>query len=216
MRQYINLTENLFKRPLRWSEKELTSLEGLFDKFDIDTIEFIDLSRNEIRNLKGLPKICPSVNLMKNRLESLEGSPRIIKGYFDIANNPTLKSLEGGPEEIRGYFDCSETGITSLKGCPKFVNGTFDCSDTNITSLEGMPEKIRNGSNFYCKNPNLTPEGMVPCLFSDLKNVTFKDIGTDLAMVLEKFHKLSQEEKAEHFLETVDLIDKYFSKSVRY
>jgi hypothetical protein len=84
-----------------------------------------------------------------NQLNSLEGCPKEVGGYFDCSNNELI-SLEGCPELINGRFDCSYNELTSLDGCPKEV-GDFDCSDNELTSLEGGPKKVKN---FDC-NDNL-------------------------------------------------------------
>ena len=71
-------------------------------------------------------------------LESLEGSPRIVVGYFYCSSNK-LKSLEGGPEYVGTNFYCFDNpNLESLRGAPQYVDGYFNCA-----------KELRKGENLY-------------------------------------------------------------------
>ena len=72
-------------------------------------------------------------------LDSLEGAPKIVSGYFYCSSN-NLTSLEGAPREVHGNFDCSiNQKLESLEGAPKIVTGNFDCTKCpKLTSLDEL------------------------------------------------------------------------------
>ena len=47
-----------------------------------------------------------NIDVSNEDLESLEGSPKKVIGYFWCDNNKNLESLEGAPEYIGGNFYC--------------------------------------------------------------------------------------------------------------
>jgi hypothetical protein len=89
----------------------------------------------------------------RDDITSLDGSPEIVEGAADVANNK-LTSLKGGPKEVGGSFSCSKNLLTSLKGGPKKVGTYYYCSNNKITSLEGAPETITR--DFFCHDNALT------------------------------------------------------------
>ena len=50
-----------------------------------------------------------------NNLQSLEGSPEKVGGYFSCSNCDKLTSLEGAPEKVDGYFNCSRCNLDFIK-----------------------------------------------------------------------------------------------------
>jgi hypothetical protein len=81
-----------------------------------------------------------------NELDSLEGIPEKVDGFFDCSYNE-LASLEGVTQTVGGGFDCSNNNIVSLEEAPRTINGNFYCYFNNLTSLKGAPETIKG--NFY-------------------------------------------------------------------
>lgn len=74
-----------------------------------------------------------SLRLGGGTLETLEGSPKILRGDFEVSGN-LLKSLQYGPEQILddSDYNCSDNQLTSLEFGPKLVEGTFNCKGNNI------------------------------------------------------------------------------------
>ena len=89
-----------------------------------------------------------------SNLQSLEGCPEKVGGYFSCSFCNNLQSLEGCPEKVGGNFYCYGcNNLQSLNGSPETVND-FNCSNCDkLQSLEGSPEKV--GGNFNCYGCNL-------------------------------------------------------------
>ena len=84
--------------------------------------------RNYTINSKGEIDVDGGVNLNNNDFEELPYKFGIVKGYFDIGDNPNLISLKNCPNEVGYYFRCSYCPkLDSLKGCPKEVGWKFFC-----------------------------------------------------------------------------------------
>jgi len=88
-----------------------------------------------------------SINCCFHDLESLEGAPNYVSGYFECSGN-NLKSLRGAPKYVGSYFTCYNSNVESLEGAPVYVGGTFSCYDNNLNSLKGAPKYV--GGNFHC------------------------------------------------------------------
>ena len=75
-------------------------------------------------------------------IESLEGCPSRVDGFFDCTNTK-ITSLVGGPETVGDNFFCHETLIRNLHGAPKEVGGVFSCFHTPILNLLDCPKSGR-------------------------------------------------------------------------
>ena len=142
----VNSNDNVYIK-----NKQMTSLVN--DLFVWGTINGgFDCSWCSLTSLKGAPKtvkdfVCCECPL----LESLEGGPEIVTGYFDCGGCKSLKTLEGGPQEVRGTFYCNHCkSLTSLKGAPGIID-EFNCSGCDsLKTLIGAPEIVE--SYFDCSN----------------------------------------------------------------
>ena len=118
-----------------------------------------------------------NINVVGMNLDSLEGAPKKVYGYFFCEKN-NLKNLNSGPDIVRGNFSCSSNKkLESLEGAPEVVNGIFHCLDCpKLKSLKGAP-KIVEGS-FYCTEcPLLT--SLDELLDTEIKGKLYSDIMTD-------------------------------------
>ena len=56
-----------------------------------------------------------------------------VKSGFSCFNCKSLESLEGAPEKVIGFFDCSKcASLKSLKGAPKKVRDNFICYSCKV------------------------------------------------------------------------------------
>ena len=133
----------------------------LATKCKFKTLEFfptsigddVDLSEGELESLDGLniKELDGDFDISKNNIKSLKGCPQIIDGYFDCQWN-NITSLEYGPKTVGGDYICADNNIKSLKGVPEEINGDFNCSSNNFSTLEGGPKSVEgdyNGSGNY-------------------------------------------------------------------
>jgi hypothetical protein len=111
---------------------KLTSFKGIENTVIKGGLE---VSVNNIKNLKGLPKkIGKGISLSENPLTSLKGLPSTVNGDLELIGTK-IKSLEGTPKIVNGSFlamDCKS--LKSLKGIPKVIKGHF--------YIEGAPIKV--------------------------------------------------------------------------
>ena len=136
---------------------------------------YFDCSYNQLKSLKGCPKVVKDFYCNYNKLTSLEFSPEIVNGNFNCGKN-NLNNLDKGPNLVTGNYNCSFNFLTSLKGCANIIEGYFDCSfnfliinylkDIEINKIGGLIYLLENkelGNLQYIKN------------FEELNN-TIKDI----------------------------------------
>jgi len=114
-----------------------------------------------LKSMKNLPKIVKGYfSVANNKLTTLEGSQTtIVTGTFNCSGNK-LKNLKGSPMKCGGFI-AMMNGLESLEGSPEEVYGDFLVSNNKLTSLEGSPIKI--GGTYDCsdnKLENLT--GLTP------------------------------------------------------
>ena len=123
-----------------------------------------------------------SIDCSNLKLNSLEGSPKIVKGAFTVPNNK-LQNLKGGPREVQGDYDCYDCQLDSLEGSPESVGMDFNCFGNNLTSLKGGPKFVHrtfNCSENDIKNP--LEEVMMyqikadTYIFDEIGRIEFKDI----------------------------------------
>ena len=68
-----------------------------------------------------------------------------VGGYFNCSHCIRLESLDGTPKIVGGYFDCSGCkSLESLDGAPEKVGGNFYCSVCKIQFTEDDVKKVSN------------------------------------------------------------------------
>lgn len=116
--------------------QSLTTLEG--SPKSCDNFECVRIPN--VKNLKGGPKEVVNYDIDGCCIESLEGAPEEVSGYFS-AYGADLTSLKGGPKTVGGYFTCESTRITDLVGGPEIVGTSYNTRGTRLKSLEGAPKE---------------------------------------------------------------------------
>lgn len=126
------------------NDLNLTSLEGFIGEDLNQNIEFLSLSNNKLKNLKGGPNNVLEYNLNFNNLESLEGISKNVQIISLNYNN--LKSLDGLPSKMADVY-ATHNNLETLKGSPQEIEGFFDVSNNNLKILEGGPIKVIESYN---------------------------------------------------------------------
>jgi hypothetical protein len=128
-------------KSLRIESKVLTSLNGLPD---LPNLQTLDLGWTAISSLAGLPTL--------PRLQTLDVSGTQITSLAGLPDLPSLQSLDLSGTEITSLaglpalpslqaLDLGRTEITSLAGLPALPSlQTLDLGRTEITSLAGLPD----------------------------------------------------------------------------
>ncbi len=103
---------------------------------------FIVLIKKKLTSLEGSPKIVEkNYYCDSNKLTSLVYSPKIVKGDFDCSNNKLI-SLEYSPKVVKKDFNCSNNKLKNLLNSPQVVNN-FICNNNDLISLEGCTKQIK-------------------------------------------------------------------------
>ncbi|GIW67793.1 MAG: hypothetical protein KatS3mg096_661 [Candidatus Parcubacteria bacterium] len=123
-------------KSVRLENKGLTSLEGSPEK-----VYFFNVSRNNLKNLIGSPKIVKDYYADYNQLETLEGSPEEVD-YFDISHNPTLKNTDGIPKRI-GILDLFGT-IHSASQFTEYPDSVKDIYFDYKIPIEDVKQIVSN------------------------------------------------------------------------
>lgn len=75
-------------------------------------------------------------------IETLEGGPKKIKGWFNCQYCDNLKTLEHMPSHVTEIYCKYCENLVSLKGCPKKVY-TFNCTGCNsLKDLSNGPKEV--------------------------------------------------------------------------
>lgn len=135
-----------FKVNVNLRGKGLKSLRELPIKIKIIDGE-LDISENELVDLKGCPEKVNSLNASSNKLKTLEGSPKSIQDSFKVNKNP-LVNLKGAPKFIGGNFDVNDCQLITLVGGPEEVKGVYDVSKNKLKNSFGLAEKVGKSINF--------------------------------------------------------------------
>ena len=81
-------------------------------------------------NSKGEIDVNGNVYLQHRNFNELPYRFGVVKGYFDIGNNPNLISLKNCPNRVSDYFGCDNCSkLDSLEWCPSYVVWNFYCND---------------------------------------------------------------------------------------
>ena len=129
----------------------LKTLEGWFPK---EVGEFIEVSKNNLTDLKGSPKISNgSFYCQDNELTTLKGCPEEIRGTFDVSYNE-LESFEHCAKLVTGYFLAESNYIKNLKHLPSEIS-RLDLRFNHIENLEGCPDVSRKINIQNCRLTSL-------------------------------------------------------------
>ena len=179
--RHVKRYSELFEAQMELTEKQTRWLDGCTNgKWELNEVTGLvdvkgsfDCSGQNLRDFKGVRfgVVSDQFICSDNPLESLEGCPQRVVGYFSCSNT-LISSLKGAPESTGRSFDCSNCSLTTLEGAPRSVGGNFYCYHNFLTSLEGAPEGV--GLDFYCYDNSLTslkgaPQRVLGC-FSCLDN----------------------------------------------
>lgn len=141
----------------------LTTLEG--SPSSCHTFQGVRIPN--VKNLKGGPLQVVNYDIDGCKIESLEGSPEEVSGYF-AASGTDLTSLKGGPKRVGGYFSCESTRITDLVGGPETVGSSYVARGTRLKSLEGAPKECRILIISKCTGRIWDPRPLKDCKIGDL------------------------------------------------
>ncbi len=133
------------------NDGNIKNIVDLASGTEIPAICFQKIEISHFPNISKL-KITGDIRIIDGVLESLEGFPKLVDGYFYIRGNK-LTSLHGAPEYVGRSFYCDFNELTTLKGAPKIINGTFGCEHNKLTSLSGGPEEVAD--DFICRGNQL-------------------------------------------------------------
>ena len=123
-----------------------------------------------------------NLDVTNNKLNSLDGCPEHITGWFHCDINK-LTSLIGGPQKVDGSYSCEQNQLTDLIGCASHIGGTLICTCNNITSLVGIHKIIKSCKLIWFDVDKII-EGGIGLLLIDNLN----EISTDT----ESFHIISK------------------------
>jgi hypothetical protein len=86
----------------------------------------------------------------ESEIETLEGGPKKIKGWFDCQSCNNLKTLEHMPTNATEVFCTYCENLISLKGCPKRLYN-FNCTGCNsLKDLSNGPKEVLN--DYICSH----------------------------------------------------------------
>lgn len=104
------------------TDNRLENLEG----FPMYCEIIFDARRNKLKSLNGCPeKInCRKFDVSYNNLRNLKGGPKMAIDY-DCSHNQ-ITTLVGGPVEVKGKFDCTHNNLYNLLGMPTHYQISYD------------------------------------------------------------------------------------------
>jgi len=103
-------------------------------------IYFTNQVLTELPDLSDV-KVLGSFLCYNNQLQTLEGAPKYVGGYFSCNSNPQLTNLKGAPEYVGGSFDCGYNYLQTLEGLPRFIGGNLCWCSTKVT-MEDFYENL--------------------------------------------------------------------------
>ncbi len=105
-----------------------------------DSLEYLDISSNQITQLPTLPSKLKYLDCYENKLTSLPALP-IGLTHLDFSTNLIL-NFPVLPPNIE-FLNCSDTKVTTYPTFPSTLRH-FDCSANNLTSLPIIPMEIEH------------------------------------------------------------------------
>ncbi len=131
-----NINVPIVKKNIQLGENHITSFQ--FNQNIIDG--FLDLSRNKIQNIKGIPHVNDFIALNENELKDLSHFPMVDGDIFIQKNKIT--SLQGLPEKINASLIAYENELNDLRGCPSVIQGRADISKNPLMTLKGVAQSV--------------------------------------------------------------------------
>ena len=130
--------------------KELTKLGIKNFKINPDTLE-VDVDGDLHFHQYKQPRLPARFGVVTGNytinnctLETLDGSPHTVNGYFVSMNNPKLHSAVGGPQSVpEDHVSFEGSPIVTIAGLPKIIGGYLILDKTGITSISGISKQIR-------------------------------------------------------------------------
>lgn len=130
---------------------------------------------------------------MKSISEVVKSHPNykpkmLMRGTFEIYDNPHITSLEGSPSEIEGTFAITNSNnIESLAGAPKKVD-KFECIGSNkLKKMVGCPSIVKNLTITECNNIESLDGCPEQVVFFTIMNAKIKDLSGGPRMVFEDY-----------------------------
>lgn len=195
----------------------LVSLEGGPISSD-KSMNYLISSNSNLKSLKGCPEVTGDFDASGCDLQSLEGSPRVVFGYFNVSEN-NLKSLEGSPDEVHGMYNCSYNEIKDVTGISGFIQDKLDIDDNPIESLRGFNY---TDSNFQLPRTIYLSdsEDRKGELLIDIAKICFAYKIPWEQGVIRKWDRMTDEEKVMIYKQVKDVISeedfKYYKAMERY
>lgn len=196
---------------------DLVSLEGGPTKAS-SSMDYLIYTNSNLRSLSGCPEETRDFDASSCDLQSLDGSPRIVNGYFNVSENK-LTSLEGSPEEVLGLYNCSANEIKDVVGISKHIEGTIDLEDNPIESLKGFnyeDPKFQLSRAIWMTDQDESP---IEFLKGIAKTCYAYKISWEQG-VIKEWDKMKDEEKVRIYKQVKDLLSeedlKYYAAMEKY
>lgn len=130
----------------------LHNMTDLPTNTEIPGIHFQDINLLHFPDISKL-KITGDIRIIGGTLESLDGCPEFVAGYFYVWRNK-IKSLHGAPKYVGRSFCCDSNELISLEGVQNIINEDFSCANNKLQNLVGGPAEVKR--DFVCKHNQLT------------------------------------------------------------
>jgi hypothetical protein len=196
---------------------DLVSLEGGPTKGN-NSMNYLIYLNSNLKSLSGCPEETADFDASSCDLQSLDGSPKIVNGYFNVSENK-LTSLEGSPEEVIGLYNCSGNEIKDVVGISKFIDGTIDLEDNPIESLKGF--NYEDPKFQLARTIWMTDQDDMPKEF--LKGIAKTCYAYKISWeqgIIKEWDKMTDGEKVRIYKQVKDLLSeedlKYYSAMERY
>jgi hypothetical protein len=196
---------------------DLVSLEGGPTKAN-SSMDYLIYMNSNLRSLSGCPEETQDFDASSCDLQSLEGAPRIVNGYFNVSENK-LTSLEGSPEEVLGLYNCSANEIKDVVGISKRIEGTIDLEDNPIESLKGFnyeDPKFQLSRTIWITDQDESPTEFLKGI---AKTCYAYKISWEQG-VIKEWDKMKDEEKVRIYKQVKDLLSeedlKYYAAMEKY
>ena len=181
-------------------------------------MDYLIYTNSNLRSLSGCPEETRDFDASSCDLQSIDGSPRIVNGYFNVSENK-LTSLEGSPEEVLGLYNCSANEIKDVVGISKHIEGTIDLEDNPIESLKGFnyeDPKFQLSRTIWMTDQDESPTEFLKGI---AKTCYAYKISWEQG-VIKEWDKMTDEEKVRIYKQVKDLLPeedfKYYAAMEKY
>lgn len=144
---------------------------------DLTPLTTLSLEDADLSDLCGLDLLCPnliSLDLKKNRITSLEGIPPSVT-RLRVSYNP-LCSLRHCPPNLHS-LGCSFTWLRDFNGCATTLRQLV-CSSASLTSMQGLPTTMDRVLLSY--NSTLQDISAAPKCVGDVLDLSCNSITDDM------------------------------------